>query len=272
MLPDKNLKGNIERFSGFSGYYDRYRPEAPQMVVEILSRYLGRKPSLVVDLASGTGLSTFIWKNHADRIIGIEPNRDMRGKALEKLGSFADAGISFEEGYSNRMNLEDGSADIITCSQAFHWMEPSSTLEEVSRVLKDGGVFAAYDCDWPPTVHWELENEFVKLHGKADEIVDRVQKPQDKALKRNKNEHLRNLKASGRFRFTREIVFHNFEKCNAERYVGLALSQGGIQAVLKSCLPDLNADIDRFTDIVKGHFEEKTLDIMFSYRLRLGIK
>ncbi len=273
MLPDKNLKGNIERFSGFAGYYDKYRPEAPQMVVEILTGYLGRRPEMVVDLASGTGLSTFIWKDYAGRVIGVEPNGDMRGRASEKLAGTGNASnISFQEGYSNRMNMEAESVDIITCSQAFHWMEPESTLEEVSKVLKGGGVFAAYDCDWPPTVHWTLENEFIKLHGKADEISGRILKPEDRAFKRNKNEHLKNLKESKRFRFTREIVFHNLEKCDAERYAGLALSQGGVQAVIKSGVQEINPQIEKFTRTVEEYFGGRTIDIMFSYRMRLGIK
>ena len=41
------------------------------------------------------------------------------------------------------------SADIVTCSQSFHWMEPEPTLAEIARILRPGGVFAAYDYDWP---------------------------------------------------------------------------------------------------------------------------
>lgn len=32
-----------------------------------------------------------------------------------------------------------------TVAQALHWMEPASTLAEVARILRPGGVFAAYD-------------------------------------------------------------------------------------------------------------------------------
>ncbi|MGV2794952.1 methyltransferase domain-containing protein, partial [Clostridium perfringens] len=135
---------NIERFSGFAELYDRYRPEAPQLVVELLGNYLGRKPDLVMDLGCGTGLSTLIWGGRAERVIGVEPNADMRSEANRKLKGAAGPAerITFVPGYSNRLDTPDNSVDIITCSQSFHWMEPVSTLKEAHRVLKRGGVFA----------------------------------------------------------------------------------------------------------------------------------
>ncbi|SDM55208.1 hypothetical protein SAMN05216191_11421 [Paenibacillus jilunlii] len=42
MIPAGNSKPNIERFLGFQDEYDRYRPEAPPIVIERLTRYLGR--------------------------------------------------------------------------------------------------------------------------------------------------------------------------------------------------------------------------------------
>lgn len=273
MIPEGNVKSNVERFSGFEDVYDKYRPEAPQKAVEILTLYLGRKPSVVMDLGCGTGLSTFIWKEHADRVIGVEPNQDMIGKAREKLSSMNGAShLSFVQGYSNQLEMESNTVDIITCSQSFHWMEPASTLKEVYRVLGEGGVFAAYDCDWPPTVSWMIENEYIRLLDKVDAVLARIAKEDDKVRKWDKEEHLQNLRNSGAFRFTKEIVFHNTEKCDAERYVGLALSQGGLQTVLKLGSSELDADIEAFRGKVAEHFRGKTLDVLFSYRMRLGVK
>lgn len=141
-----NLKANIDRFSGFADCYDKYRPAAPTIVRDILLSYLGKKPSVVIDLGSGTGLSTFLWRGYSEKIIGLEPNADMRTKASAKLLEMdKSCNISFQEGYCHNICVESGSADIVTCSQAFHWMEPKSTLEEVDRVLSKGGIFAAYD-------------------------------------------------------------------------------------------------------------------------------
>ena len=272
MLND-HVTGNVNRFSGFANDYDKFRPQTPQMIIEILTKYLERKPSTVVDLGCGTGLSSFVWKNNADRIIGVEPNDDMRTKAQVKLNAMADANhIMFISGYSNNLAIESETVDVVTCSQSFHWMEPVSTLAEVSRILKRDGIFAAYDCDWPPAVNWRVEERFIKLIEKAESLNSMQDVNQDAIQKWNKGEHLKNIKTSNLFRFTKEITFHNREVCDAKRYVGLALTQGGIQSIFKMGLNDLNEDLEAFKSEVENHFKDEILEVVFSYRLRMGIK
>ncbi|AIQ66040.1 SAM-dependent methyltransferase [Paenibacillus stellifer] len=273
MIPEGNLYSNVERFKGFQKEYDRYRPEAPPIVAELLTGYLGARPGLVVDLGCGTGLSTFLWTGRADRIIGVEPGDDMRSRALEKWDALGKPQhISFIQGYSNALELGAEEADIITCSQSFHWMEPVSTLKEAARVLRTGGVFAAYDCDWPPVLEPAIENMYNDLISKADTVIEGRVPPESRALKRNKDEHLSRIRESGVFSFCRELVFHNMERCDAERYVGLTLSQGGMQTVLRLGGGELDEDIALYRQAVEQYFAGRTLDTMFAYRMRLGIK
>lgn len=275
-IPEGNRQGNIERFSGYENTYDRYRPSAPSQVVDILTGYLQHRPELVLDVGCGTGLSTFIWADHADSIVGVEPNEDMRSKAESKLDLQSQQGgagrIRFMGGYSNQLDFKDASVDVVTCSQSFHWMEPVSTLAEVARVLKPGGVFAAYDCDWPPSASWQVEKAYVELLAHADDLLKERQAEQEQAVKRDKNSHLRSIIGSHRFRYAREIVFHNMETCDCERYFGLALSQGGLQTVMKLGFTELDEQIRRFQESVTEYFQDRTLDVMFSYRMRIGIK
>lgn len=280
-VPEGNRASNVDRFTGFEDTYDQHRPEAPQEVVALLTGYLERQPSVVVDLGCGTGLSSFAWKDAADQVIGVEPNDDMRGKAVAKLqtleqearSSGADiADIKFVSGYSNQLALKDQSVDIITCSQSFHWMDPASTLKEVSRVLRDEGIFAVYDCDWPPSLTWRVEQAYHGLIERAEAIIDDHVEPQEQAYKGNKNEHLKHIRESGLFRFSKEIVFHHMEPFTADRYTGLAVSQGGIQTVFKLKPNELNDNIAQFHALVQEHFQGRTLPVMLSYRMRLGIK
>lgn len=273
MIPEGNHQSNVVRFKGFQNEYDRYRPQAPRLVTELLTGYLKRRPALVVDLGCGTGLSTFLWLAAADSVIGIEPGDDMRGKALEKwkaLGS--PEGISFIPGYSNALGLPPESADIVTCSQSFHWMEPVSTLKEAGRVLKAGGIFAAYDCDWPPVLEPSIETLYHELIEQAEAIIGRRLPAEERAFKWNKDEHLRRIKDSGEFAFAREVVFHNTERCDAERYVGLTLSQGGVQTVLRLGGGELDETIAVYREEVERYFDGRTLETLLSYRIKLGIK
>jgi len=217
---------NADRFKGFASLYNNTRPACPEYVVDVLIRYLGRRPRTVVDMGCGTGLSTLVWKDAADKIIGVEPNEDMRTMAISNAEGTQN--IEFICAFSDKTELENGIADIVTCSQSFHWMEPESTLREINRILKPGGVFAAYDCDWPPVCNASLDSAYQAL----DEYFDKVEADVSEFIKYPKGRHLENIHKSGYFKYAREIVFANTESCDADRYFNFALSQGGTQVIL----------------------------------------
>jgi ubiquinone/menaquinone biosynthesis C-methylase UbiE len=135
-MSDKNA-ANISRFSGFADCYDRYRPQPPIVIAEILSQLAHTEfPRLVVDLGSGTRLSTRMWIGHAQEVIGIEPNADMRRAAEMRTKPGSGAALTYRDGHSTETGLADASADLVCCSQSFHWMEPQPTLVEAARILR----------------------------------------------------------------------------------------------------------------------------------------
>src|SRR5436305_6724630 len=155
MSSDLDLSANVERFTGYADCYDAYRPAPPSILAEILTQLAQvERPHLVVDLGSGTGLSTTYWAERAEAVVGVEPSADMRCQAEARTTA---GNVRYQEGFSTATGLPDACADIVTCSQSLHWMEPESTFAEIARILRPGGVFAAYDCDWPPTINWAIE-------------------------------------------------------------------------------------------------------------------
>jgi len=252
-------QGNIDRFSGFAELYAASRPAPPPIIPKIILMYLPAPPELVVDIGSGTGLSTMIWRDIAARVIGIEPGEDMRKAARQN----AAGNVVYQAGYSNQTGLPDESADVVTISQAFHWMDIPSTLDEVYRVLKPGGVFAVYDADWPPCVDWMVEREYIELMRKCNGV-----KPP--ASYNDKNAHLRRLNEYGKFRYVREAVCHSVEPGTPERMIGIALSQGSVQGALKLG-PEIRKDVEAFCDIVRERCPE-AFEIVFPYRVRLAVK
>lgn len=155
------------RFSGLADLYASVRPQPPAKVTEIALGILGRASvDQVVDLGSGTGLSTSIWQKVATSVIGIEPTPDMRAQAQDDFPT-----IRFREASSYATGLSSGSTDIVTCSQSFHWMEPQATLREVDRLLKTSGLFLVYDCHWPVTWDWRSEQQYRILLEKAKVLV-----------------------------------------------------------------------------------------------------
>ncbi len=117
-----------------------------------------------MDVASGTGLSTRAWIGKARRIVGVEPNDDMRHQA-ERATSAPE--VEYRAGRAEATGLPDGCADLVCCVQALHWLEPAATFAEAHRVLRSGGAFAALDCDWPPFAHWQLVDPWQELHEAA---------------------------------------------------------------------------------------------------------
>ncbi|MCL2494298.1 MAG: class I SAM-dependent methyltransferase [Oscillospiraceae bacterium] len=251
-------QANIDRFSGFTGLYNAARPVPPEIITKIILVYLPSPPELVIDIGSGTGLSTVIWRDFARKIIGIEPGDDMRQAAQQNAPD-----IPFQAGYSNQTGLASNCADIVTISQAFHWMDIPTTLDEVWRILKPGGLLAVYDADWPPSVDYVVEKEYKALMRKCNAV-----KPP--ASKNDKDAHLRRLREFGKFRFVKEAVCHSAEACTPERMIGIALSQGSVQGALKLDA-SIQEDVDAFCAVVKERCPEH-FEIVFSYRLRLAIK
>jgi SAM-dependent methyltransferase len=179
--------------------------------------------------------------------------------------------VRYQAGLSTETNLPGDCADIITCSQSLHWMEPDGTFAEAARVLRRCGVFAAYDCDWPPTMQWEAEAAYMELMRRAS-AIDRERGFTTGLRQWRKEQHLERIEASGRFRYVKEMTLHHVEQGNAERLVGLAMSQGQIATLLKRGLSETEIGIDLLRAVAQRTLGNNPSSWYFSYRVRLGIK
>lgn len=263
-----SLDANVSRFEGIADLYDEHRPVPPAILVDLLTQLAGvSRPGLVVDLGSGSGLSTRLWADRADQVIGIEPGEDMRRAAA---GRTAAPNVRYLPGFGHATGLPDGGADIVTASQALHWMEPEPTFAEVARILRPGGVFAAIDCDWPPAMHWEAEVAFEACLERCD-TIGRARGFTRDVSKWAKHEHLTRMRASGRFRYVRELTLHNVEAGHATRLVGLALSQGQVATVLKHGVSEAEAGIVHLRAVAARTLGDEPRPWYFSYRVRIGI-
>jgi ubiquinone/menaquinone biosynthesis C-methylase UbiE len=258
-----------EIWTGKAVSYDRARPAPPPVLLDLLTQLIHLPhPALVVDLGSGTGLSTAIWGERAQQVIGIEPNADMRQEALRKVeGHPYAAHIEYREGLAHQTGLPDGCADIITAAQSFHWMEPTSTLAEIARILRPGGLFAAYDYDWPPTIHWELDLLSQEVGKRLVELI------QERGLARTlkiwpKNKSLDPLRESGHFRFTREVLLHHIEQGDAARFLEMMQSNAFSHQFQ---FTEQEIGFDRLKQAGLQHLGSKPIPWYFSYRVRIGI-
>ena len=263
----------INIWSGETALYDETRPHAPGVLLDICSQLVHLPgPPVVVDLGSGTGLSTVLWAERARQVIGIEPNAEMRAQA-ERQQFLSPHGerIQYRDGLSTQTGLETDSVDIVTCSQSLHWMEPEPTFAEVTRILRPGGLFVAYDYDWPPTVAWEVEQAYHEVIARFRQI--RAERAIERGVKSwSKEQHLTRMQESGQFRYVKELVVHQIEEGNAERFIGLTLSYGIARYLKQRYLTEQEVGLDHLRRVAQDFIGPEPIPWYFSYRVRLGIK
>ena len=136
---------------------------------------------------------------------------------------------------------------------------------------EDGGVFAVYDCDWPPVINWEAEKEYGALFAKVRSLRKQTQHSRE-FRSWPKDRHLANMKNSGKFRYLREVVFSSSEECDATRFINIALSQGGLQSIIKTGISEFAPYIEEFKERVAAILGNKKYTIDFCYRMRIGVK
>jgi SAM-dependent methyltransferase len=254
---------------GFAAQYQAYRPRPPEALVGLLLQVAQtRRPSLVVDLRSGTGVSTRLWADHAKRVVGIEPLGEMRAIAE---GETAAPNVRFLAGVAERIDLPDGAADVVTCAQSLHDMEPERTLAEVARILRLGGVFAAYDYDWPPVVHWEAELAFLAFMDHVGELRSRHSMTSE-MRQWDKEQHLARMRRCGHFRYARQLLLNHSEPCSAERWVGFALTISHVLPVLDLVPSESELGLEAFRRVAERTLGKGGLPWHVSYRVRLAVK
>lgn len=176
-------KNSTSRFSNRVENYIKYRPSYPE---EIVSYFLNEgmlKPGYVIgDIGSGTGISSEIFLKDNYKVIGVEPNKDMREAAERLLMGYK----NFESinGTAEATTLSDNSIDLIICAQAFHWFDVEKSREEFKRILKPGNftsliwnvrredtdflkeyeeILQEYGTDYKEVKHNNITNEVIQI-------------------------------------------------------------------------------------------------------------
>jgi len=240
---DEELRLRLDRSGydrpGFAADFDRFRPQPPSVLIELLPLLAGGgRPKLVVDLGSGTGLSTRLWVNAADEVVGLEPNEVMRRFAE---GASKARNVRYLGGSAYATELPDASADIVTAAQSLQWMRPKDLFEEVARILRPGGVFCACNYFVFQTPVWEAATAFDFVQKRKKELRLRLGLDDVESAPPS----IDWLKGSGVFRECRELVVHSVEEGDGERLVGFAFSEGSMRTLLDAGASETEVGLDR---------------------------
>jgi SAM-dependent methyltransferase len=128
----------IKRFSSRVENYVKYRPDYPAAVIEVLVSKCGlSQKSLVADIGSGTGILTELFLRNGNKVLGVEPNREMRTAAERLLANYAN--FTSIDGRAEATSIASDSVDFVTVGQAFHWFDQQQAKREFVRILKSDG-------------------------------------------------------------------------------------------------------------------------------------
>ena len=118
--------------------YQRYRPQYPREILDILETEAGlRSNSRIVDVGAGTGLFTKLFLEHGNPVIAVEPNAQMRD-VCGRLNAHYPS-LQVINGIAEATGIASHSVDIVTVAQAFHWFDSTAARTEFSRVLVPQG-------------------------------------------------------------------------------------------------------------------------------------
>jgi SAM-dependent methyltransferase len=137
-MSDLSQHNPLSRFTGLAAVYARCRPNYPAAAIDfIIGQCQLTRGALLVDVGCGTGISARQFAERGLRVLGIEPNADMRRQAQEETG----AGLAFSvhDGRAEATGLPATSADAVLSAQAFHWFDAEVALREFHRILRQGG-------------------------------------------------------------------------------------------------------------------------------------
>jgi ubiquinone/menaquinone biosynthesis C-methylase UbiE len=132
-------------YDGAAETYERSRSGYPQAVLDGLKARLGSSTmdGIALDTGAGTGIfSRLLLKTLPElaEILCVEPNEDM-----VRVGSKACRGLAkirYVRGFAEALPAADSSLVLVTAATAANWFDRPTFFQEVSRVLKPGGLIA----------------------------------------------------------------------------------------------------------------------------------
>lgn len=126
-----------DHFSGHASEYSRYRPSYPEELFEHLVG-LCLETHCAWDCATGNGQVAGSLSPRFDVVIAT----DASPMQIEHAAPYDN--VRYEVAAAEHTEIDSGSVDLVTVGQALHWFKLDEFFDEATRVLKPGGVIAAW--------------------------------------------------------------------------------------------------------------------------------
>ena len=145
-----------DHFSGHAATYAQARPKYPAALFEWLAAQTPQR-ELVWDAGCGNGQASVALADHFGNVFASDPS------ATQIEASTAHAKVRYAVEPAERCSLPDHCADLVTVAQALHWFDHAPFYAQVHRVLKPGGMIAAW-CYERSSVNADVDRVFARLY------------------------------------------------------------------------------------------------------------
>ncbi len=119
-------------------HYAAYRPALHEV---ILKRCLNGQYGFALDIGCGTGSSTIPLTHFSDRVIGIDPSREMLAKAIYQPQ------VVYAPFNGLDLEFDDGIFDLVTFAGSVVYAKSQRILDETARVTKPSATILLYDFE-----------------------------------------------------------------------------------------------------------------------------
>lgn len=130
--------------------YRRYRLGFPPVLFERLAAFnIGQPGQKILDVGTGTGAVARGLAMRGAHVIGLDPAEALLDEA-RAIDRQMELQIEYVVGRVEDLDFSDGSFDVVTAGQCWHWFDRAVAARKVRRVLKPGGKIVIAHFDWIP--------------------------------------------------------------------------------------------------------------------------
>ena len=164
MMKNKRKSKDVGIYGLTAKWYDRNSrisrlAEMQRYANEVASHV--NKDANILEVAPGPGYLSIELAKKGFNITGVEISSDFV-KIEKNNAKEANVSVDFKEGNASNIPCEDNYFDFVVCSAVFkNFKEPIKALNEMHRVLKQGGTSLIIDMNYDSTPE-DLENEVNK--------------------------------------------------------------------------------------------------------------